>query len=466
MQALPNTWPPAAPGRVPRHCVPNLISACFGTRLGRHTGICLGLLAFTFGSLDAADARPPAPALTALTSQQVQADAQQFIDLVAANYAYADRALGGPPLDKVMEPAIGGLRSEDDLLRFMQRALHWLADPHAISATATPDAYALVPSFADIWVEERAGRFIVEDVRRGSVAETAGLRPGDELLQVGATPIASAIAEFWGGRAFAGLSLERRAYAARALAAGVRNQERRLTFSRGGPRFELRLPTLYADPIDRASDPFSVSRTPEGFGLIRVNDSLSQNDAIRAWDAAIASLADTRGLILDLRDTASGGNTTVARAIMSSFVDKVQAYQLHERPSEERHWGVRRLWVEQVSPRGAFYSGPVVVLYGRWTASMGEGLSIGMQAAAGAWLIGSDFADLLGGIERLSLDNSGLGFFLPVERLSHVNGMARERCRPNERLSFVDALAAQGEDAALVRAIAHLNSKTGTRALP
>jgi hypothetical protein len=48
-------------------------------------------------------------------------------------------------------------------------------------------------------------------------------------------------------------------------------------------------------------------------------------------------------------------------------------YQKHELASEERMTGVRRSWLELVSPRGEFvYSKPVAVLVNRWTGSMGE----------------------------------------------------------------------------------------------
>ena len=391
-------------------------------------------------------------------SETIKADAAEFIDIIEQEYAYADRALGGPDLRARLTPEIAALRTETDLLQLMQSGLHWLADPHAITQTATADAYSLVPSFADLWVEERAGRFIVEDVRAGSPAAKIGVRPGDEVIAIEDLPIRAKISAFWGGRAFEGLSLERRGYAARALVAGERNKARKLTFSRGGPRFTLTLPTLYQQPVERPAEAFSVRRTPDGFAVIRVNDSLGDNESIAKWDSTLNAVLDTSGLILDLRDTASGGNTTVARAIMSRFVSETRDYQRHELPGEERWSGIKRLWVEQVSPRGQRYEGPVVVLYGRWTASMGEGLSIGLQAAAQAHLIGSDFADLLGGVQVFNLKNTRLGFFLPVERLFHVNGTARERCRPNERLPFVDALSPEGEDEALTRAVAFLKA--------
>ena len=40
--------------------------------------------------------------------------------------------------------------------------------------------------------------------------------------------------------------------------------------------------------------------------------------------------ARTSSLVIDLTDTPSGGNTSVARAIMSWFVDRPRSYQVHK----------------------------------------------------------------------------------------------------------------------------------------
>ena len=101
-----------------------------------------------------------------------------------------------------------------------------------------------------------------------------------------------------------------------------------------------------------------------------------------AWDAALDRLRETDGLILDLRDTPGGGNTTVARGLLGRLVPEVRPYQRHDLPREERRYGIRRIWVEHVAPRGPYiYDKPVAALVGRWTASMGEGVAIGLDGA-------------------------------------------------------------------------------------
>jgi C-terminal processing protease CtpA/Prc len=138
-----------------------------------------------------------------------------------------------------------------------------------------------------------------------------------------------------------------------------------------------------------------------------------------------------------LRDTPSGGNTTVARAIMSRFVQAEAPYQRHAIPAEERRYGVKRVWVEIVAPRGPFaYRAPVVVLVSHWTGSMGEGLAIGMDAIGAATVVGTRMAGLLGATYSLRLAHTGITVNAPAEQLFHVNGTPREDFVPSVRVDL------------------------------
>ena len=134
---------------------------------------------------------------------------------------------------------------------------------------------------------------------------------------------------------------------------------------------------------------------------------------------------------IDLTDTPSGGNTSVARAIMGWFVDRARSYQVHQLPSEERETGIKRQWIEQVLPRaGKYHATLPVVRVGRWTGSMGEGLAIGF-AALGALVEGTPMAGLKGAVYDFALPSSGLIVKLPAERLYTVWGLPREKFGPS-----------------------------------
>jgi carboxyl-terminal processing protease len=196
---------------------------------------------------------------------------------------------------------------------------------------------------------------------------------------------------------------------------------------------------------------------PGNIGYIRLHDSLGDTDLIGEFDSALARYERTSGLMLDLRDTPGGGNTTVARAILGRFVPGERPYQKHVLPSEERDTGVRRSWLELVTSRGPFrYSQPVVLLVGHWTGSMGEGLAIGFDAVQAATIVGTPMAQLLGATYRFELPRSQIGLNIPAEKLFHVNGTPREAFVPAIRVT-VDDLMEPATDPWMRKAMQVLN---------
>lgn len=355
-------------------------------------------------------------------------DALSIEGLVNRQYAYLERFPGGAfpmtPELRAEAEAVGDRRA---LLRYAEHALAALADPHAITGASFADSRAIVPSYADLWVEPIDGDWRITAVREGSPAAQAGVVAGDRLTAVDDVPTGDAVAAFWRDLGL-DASGERAGYGARLLAAGRRDRPRNLRITgRNGAARRLVLPNLYAvQPAGRP--PVTVSEA-EGAQVIRFNDSLGDSATIAAFDAAMADARPDQAVVLDLTDTASGGNTVVARAIMGWFVDEARPYQIHELPAEMRETGVARRWVEQVLPReGKRHRGPVTVRVGRWTGSMGEGLAIGMEAL-GAGVEGGPMAGLLGAIYDYRLEHSGLVLKLPTERLYAVDGTPREAFR-------------------------------------
>lgn len=370
-------------------------------------------------------AAAPAP-----SAADYRADALSIEPLINRVYAYPERLPGGVyHLTARLRAEAEQVSDQRSLLHFAERAMLLLADHHAITGASFGDSWGLVPSYADLWIERRAGGFGVDAVREGSPAARAGVRAGDRLIAVGGVPIAAAVAAFW---ADLGAAPRDPAFAARVLAAGRRNAPRRLTIQRGtAPPRVFELPNLYAEPHpDR--EPVSVSS--DGAALrIRFNDSLGQQETIAAFDASMARARPGQSVVLDLTDTPGGGNTSVARAILGWFVDRPRFYQMHNDPGELRETGIARQWVEQALPRpGKFHRGAVTVLVGRWTGSMGEGLAIGFDAI-GARVAGTRMAGLRGAVNDERLAHSALVLKLPAERVMTVSGLPREDFVPHPR---------------------------------
>jgi len=362
-----------------------------------------------------------------------RADARSIESLVNANYAYLDRFDGARmPMTERLRNEADRVTSQGELLRYAERALMLLADHHAITGASLKDSWAVFPSFGDLWISNEGASFRVSSVRAGSPAAAAGIRPGDLLLAVEGKPTGQAVADFWSDLGARGGG-ERDAFAARVLAAGRRDRPRRLTFGRAGRTRHLALPSLYARRP--AAMPPLTSSTVDGEYRIRFHDSLGDSATIAAFDAAMAGAEARQRLVIDLTDTPSGGNTSVARAVLGWFVRRPTNYQVHNLPAEERATGIARQWVEQVLPRaGKYRAGPVTVRVGRWTGSMGEGLAIGFDSI-GARVEGEPMAGLLGAIYDHRLEQSGLVIKLPTERLSATDGTPREKFVPEHPAS-------------------------------
>lgn len=362
------------------------------------------------------------------TAEDYRQDALALPALIEADYAYIERLPGRAfPNTDILKAEAQAVHDRAGLLRYAEHALTALADHHAITGASFADSWAVTPSYSDLWIEPENDGWIVTSVRAGSPAQAAGVKAGDRLTAVGDQSTEEAVAAFWREM---GLSPDgdRAGYAARVLAAGRRDRPRDLTITAAdGTTRRLNLPSLYSMQRDTPA----VESGLEGDArVIRINDALGDEATIAAFDAAMAGARDGQTVIIDLRDTPSGGNTVVARGIMGWFVDAPSAYQIHALPSEARRTGIERRWIEQVMPRpGKRHRGPVVVHVGRWTGSMGEGLAIGLHAQ-GARVVGDPMAGLLGAIYDLRLPATGLVVKIPVERLYAVDGTPREQFRP------------------------------------
>lgn len=352
-------------------------------------------------------------------------DALTLPTIVNEQYAYLDRLPGGIfQLTPKLRAEAEAVTDQRSLLAFAERALFLLADHHAITGSSFRDSWALVPSYSDIWIERRGGQYIVSAVRGDSTAERGGVKPGAVVISLGGKLVADAVADFWSDLGIMQYDDEQAAYAARVVGAGRRDRNREIEITNpDGRLLSLTLPSRYT--FERQPQPLQL--VVEGnVTRIVLNDSLGNPDTIAAFDQAMAKVGAKQTLVLDLRDTASGGNTSVARAIMGWFVTKPTSYQVHQSPAEQRQTGIARQWIEQVLPRtGKYRKGPVTVLVGRWTGSMGEGLAIGMKAI-GARVEGDPMAHLLGAIEDIRLPNTGFVFKIPTERLFTVDGLPRE----------------------------------------
>jgi carboxyl-terminal processing protease len=377
-----------------------------------------------------------------LTHQQYLEDFDFFWETVRDNYGYfAQKQTDWPRVRTIYRAQADTVRSRRAFVRLLENALAELYDNHGGLNTNRLDSRRLVPTGTDVWATFVNGQAVVQQVRAGYGAEKVGVRPGAVIEAVNGVPVATAIQALL-GQTLGTPGPDARNFALGQLLAGDHVVPRTWTVRIGTRTFtaqpDVPAPLLETTPykglleVKRLSDRGDI-------GYIKINNSLGDSRLIAKFDSALTALQGTQGLVLDLRETPSGGNTTVARAIMGRFIEKEMPYQRHELPNEEAETGIPRRWLELVAPRGLRYTKPLVVLVGRWTGSMGEGLTIGLEAVRQATVVGTEMAQLRGAIYSYKLPNSGIGFSFPVERLYQVNGKPRESYRPPLALDLIKA---------------------------
>lgn len=401
------------------------------------------------------------PAQTSFTRKQYEEDFDHLWQSVADGYAYFDRKqTDWQRVREIYRPRIGDIKTPREFVLLLETVLEELYDFHTHLSVNTATSPRLVPSGTDMWAEWRGERAFITEVRPDTSAALSGVRPGMQVVAINGIDINEAVKNRL-GRSLRTIDTEAKNWALRALLAGRRNEKRRLEVISDGRRRAIAVDDSLA-AVDPSANPVLAFRRMDGdIGYIRINNSLGNTDLIGQFDDALARLRDTRGLILDLRDTPSGGNTMVARGIMGRFIRREMPYQKHSIPSEERRFGTRRSWIELVSPRGEFaYTQPLVVLVNHWTGSMGEGLTIGLDGMGRATVVGTEMAGLIGATSTIRLPNTAIGVTFPTEKLFHIGGRPRESFVPPVYVNlFVLAATPNGEDIILQQGLRVLRSK-------
>lgn len=369
-----------------------------------------------------------------LTSEQFTADFDSMWSGLRDKYAYFDKK--ETDWNKVRElyrPKLAGVKSRSDFVTLLERVLDELYDNHTSLNTNLKSSPRLVPTGLDVWAEWIKGRAIITQLRSGFSAEQAGLKVGMEVISVNGLPIREAVAHRL-PRSLKAINNDVRNWALRVVLAGTHDQPRVIQAKNQNgvvTFYRLDLPTQTTADNYRYMPKVEWKMLPQQIAYIKINDLISA-EIIPQFDSALDAVKTGRGLILDLRDIPGGGNTDVAEPILSRLIDRRMSYQ-QVIPLREP------AYLKEVSPRGDWtYKAPMMVLVNRWTASMGEGMALGLDGMKRATVIGTRMAGLNGGIFNLELPNTRIRVNYAGERLNHINGMPRENFVPPVSVNLMD----------------------------
>ncbi|HJW40450.1 MAG TPA: S41 family peptidase [Rhizomicrobium sp.] len=378
-------------------------------------------------------------------------DLSLLIDQMAARYAYLpDRHVDLAKLRAVYLPEICLAPDPRAFLSVLERFLAEFHDHHIEANTNNGRSPQLVPTGTDLWASMTGGRAVIEQVRSQSASAKAGVRAGDEVVSIAGVSAGDAVVAH-APRCLSAPDPEAMDYTLRVLLAGT-HDARRVFVVRGR---DSAARTIDLPPMTR--EEFATPLATRSIGDVayfRIENSLGDTALIDAFDKALATIGNARALIIDLRNTPSGGNTAVAEPVMGRFITGRPGYQRVFDPGPGKTFP-KDSWVKWVRARPPTFTEPLVVLVNRWTGSMGEGMAIGLDGMKRATVVGTRMADLCGATSQFMLPKNGIGVDFPTERLYHLDGTPRETWRPPV---FVDPLTATGDDPILARALKVLNT--------
>ena len=353
-----------------------------------------------------------------------QKDFNEFWNDINDNYAYLKQQnIDWKKVKEIYEPKTEKISTNSEFIQFLESVLNELYNGHSSLNTNLNSSNRLIPSGQDIFVEKINNKFIVTDLRKDFGAEKSGLKVGMEITRFNGKPIEEQLKKFL-PKFTQNYNSKMYQFALDMLFTGTHNIKREISVLENGTEKK------YFPDEFKQTQPNSLLESKvlnKNTVYIKINNSLGNNQLILDFDKTLDNFLNHKNLIIDLTETPSGGNTTVARAIMGRFIDKTLPYQKHEFNEE---YETKRVWTEFVTPRKSQFKGKVYILVGHWTGSMGEGIAIGFDGMKRAKIIGTKMAGLVGAISNFQMTETKIGYQFPTERLYQTNGKPREDFLP------------------------------------
>ena|SRR5690606_14596031 len=237
---------------------------------------------------------------------------------------------------------------------------------------------------------------------------------------------------------------EVKVWIANKVLAGRRNEPRILTLK----TVEGKIDTLDIDTIKIRKDSNLLSyKLIDNIGIIRFNNSLGEPETKKEFSRVLKKLVNTRGIILDLRNTVDGGSTDIINPIAGHFTDEKKVFQKYKNTQTE--------FVDHIKPNNPKYDKPLIVLVGRWTGSVGEGMASGIDGSRIGRIVGTEMQQLAGATKDYNFTNFTYGYQAPYIEVLHISLLPREKFIPEIKIVFND----NNEDEFLKEGIRIINEK-------
>lgn len=360
-----------------------------------------------------------------VNTQEIREDFNIMVQNLSNYYIYfGDKNIDINCIKEKYGEKIDNIKTNDETVLFFEYLLDEFYDSHLMLNTSIKSSFRL---YSPIYVELKKDKIFIKNIWKTQIENFEIPIIGAEVLKINDIDFQEAINNF-PTQCSNKNNAKVREWITNKIISGRYNESRVLTLK----LVDNSVINLDIDKIQvKKETQLLSSYQKENIGVIRLHNSLGDNSLIEKFDEELNNLFDTKGLIIDLRNTVGGGNTYVAKGIMGRFIDSDLAYQKHF--TKEKYGSnptVVRSYIEYVSPRGKHYKKPIIVLVGRWTGSMGEGFAIGLDGMKRAKIVGTEMERLAGSMEGISFKYQKYQYRIATEKLFHINGLEREKFVP------------------------------------
>ncbi|WP_159950622.1 S41 family peptidase [Polaribacter septentrionalilitoris] len=357
-----------------------------------------------------------------------QQDFNFFWETINIEYAYFDaKQTNWKNVKEVYKKKLASIKEDWEFTYLIELMKHELYDPHFTLNRNLAFSFRLIPNDLDAHITVKNNKYYIDDIRQDYKITESILKIGDEILKVNGEDLEVILKRNY-PESIKNPNDEVKEYFANLIFTGRHNEPRNITVRQNGNIKTVALEKATA--IVKSNKLLEFTTLKNNIGYIKINNSLGNNNVIKQFPKAVDQLQNTKAIIIDLRNTHSGGNTDVAKAIMGKFIQKEIPYQIHERVGLEREFGIKRKYIEILSPLKKPYLKPVYVLVSRWTGSVGEAIGQGFSNISTATVVGTKMAQLLGAINCRTLQNSKLRYCYPFEKLYSTSEIPREDFKP------------------------------------
>ncbi len=402
---------------------------------------------------------PPEPHVATVIAEQNErtADFDEMWAFVDSSYCcFTETGTNWRRVRSHYRPLAAGALDRRAFIAVLEEAIDELHDPHTHLGVNLASSYRLPPY--DIWAEWRDRRAFVSEVRMRSAAAYAGVRAGDEIVEIDGLSLHESVTLRKKRLVATPSSNALDAWALLSVIAGVHNRPRSFTLvDRQGMHRKVTLDD--GQPSLSVDEPSVTDRVLDGgIAYVRIS-SFAVTDIVERFDAALERHRGASGLIIDVRDN-DGGDTAIARPILGRLIEERRQYAWMAR-REGATLGQR--WPEFVESRGPFtYHGPVVALVNHFTQSMGEGFAMALVTMQRGSVVGTRMAGLGAAIARTRLSHAGFDVQISAEPVYDLAGHPRQTMLPTIEVDLAD-VNMDSTDPILLAGIRQIKAETSHR---